>query len=57
MAPAGWSIEERIGWPLWRIHGPVPSWDQKLRKEMEKYARNPDLAEVMLTQCEDSSLA
>jgi hypothetical protein len=24
MAPAGWYIQERIGWPLYRIHGPVP---------------------------------
>lgn len=36
MAPAGWYIQERIGWPLWKIHGPVPLWDAKLKKAMEK---------------------
>jgi hypothetical protein len=38
MAPAGWYIQERIGWPLWKIHGPVPMWDAKLKKAMGKYA-------------------
>ncbi|KUJ15783.1 uncharacterized protein LY89DRAFT_734932 [Mollisia scopiformis] len=37
MAPAGWYIQERIGWPLWRIHHPVPMWNEKLRKPMEKF--------------------
>ncbi|KAF4633586.1 hypothetical protein G7Y89_g4518 [Cudoniella acicularis] len=37
MAPAGWYIEERIGWPLWRIHGPVPMWEEKLRKAMDRF--------------------
>ncbi|KAG4440519.1 hypothetical protein IFR05_003989 [Cadophora sp. M221] len=37
MAPAGWYIQERIGWPLWKIHGPVPLWSLKLRKSMEKF--------------------
>jgi len=35
-APAGWYIQERIGWPLWKIHAPVPLWDVKLRKAMER---------------------
>ncbi|TVY59599.1 hypothetical protein LSUE1_G010083 [Lachnellula suecica] len=38
MAPAGWYLQERIGWPIWRIHGPVPLWEEKLRKAMQKYA-------------------
>ncbi|KAH7350773.1 hypothetical protein BKA65DRAFT_582791 [Rhexocercosporidium sp. MPI-PUGE-AT-0058] len=37
MAPAGWYIQQRIGWPLWMVHGPVPLWDLKLRKAMEKF--------------------
>jgi len=48
MAPAGWCIRERIGWPLWRIHGPVPKWEEKLRKAMEKYAANR-FGEMLLT--------
>ncbi|KAG4419193.1 hypothetical protein IFR04_007694 [Cadophora malorum] len=36
-APAGWYIQERIGWPLWKIHTPVPLWDVKLRKAMERF--------------------
>ena len=37
MAPAGWDLEERIGWPLWRIHNPVPTWDVKLLKSVERF--------------------
>ncbi|KAK3623421.1 hypothetical protein LTR56_021597 [Elasticomyces elasticus] len=40
MAPAGWYLQERIGWPLWKIHTPVPMWEEKLRKPIEKYFRN-----------------
>jgi hypothetical protein len=40
MAPAGWYISERIGWPLWEIHGPVPIWNVKLRTAMEKYVNS-----------------
>ena len=36
MAPAGWRLDERIGWPLWKIHGPVPLWQEKLRKSIER---------------------
>ena len=34
--PAGWSIEERIGWPLSKVHGPVPHWQEKLHKPVEQ---------------------
>ena len=37
MAPAGWYLQERIGWPLYKIHGPVPLWEDKLRKSVEKF--------------------
>ncbi|KAK4958002.1 hypothetical protein LTR10_004427 [Elasticomyces elasticus] len=40
MAPAGWYLQERIGWPLWKIHTPVPMWEEKLRKPIEKYFRS-----------------
>lgn len=36
MGPAGWDLEERIGWSLRRMHYPVPMWQDKLRKPMEK---------------------
>ncbi|OKL56284.1 hypothetical protein UA08_08456 [Talaromyces atroroseus] len=37
MAPAGWDLRERIGWPLWKIHSPVPMWQEKLQRSVEKY--------------------
>lgn len=37
MGPAGWYLEERIGWPLWKIHSPVPLWQEKLKKSVEKW--------------------
>ncbi|KFY15372.1 hypothetical protein V491_05701 [Pseudogymnoascus sp. VKM F-3775] len=37
MAPAGWYLQERIGWPLWKIHTPVPMWEDKLRKSIERF--------------------
>ncbi|KAH8592744.1 hypothetical protein B0O99DRAFT_596901 [Bisporella sp. PMI_857] len=40
MGPAGWDIQERIGFPLRRIHYPVPMWQQKLRKPMDKFFTN-----------------
>lgn len=36
MAPAGWVLRERIGWPLWKVHSPVPMWQEKLRKPIQK---------------------
>ncbi|PSS27509.1 hypothetical protein M430DRAFT_82927, partial [Amorphotheca resinae ATCC 22711] len=37
MGPAGWYLEERIGWPLHKLHHPVPMWQEKLRKAMERF--------------------
>ena len=34
--PAGWSIDERIGWSLAWIHGPVPFWHEKLYHSVER---------------------
>lgn len=28
--PAGWKIQERIGYSMARLHGPVPKWQEKL---------------------------
>lgn len=28
--PAGWKIQERIGFSMARLHGPVPKWQEKL---------------------------
>ncbi|KAF2493684.1 hypothetical protein BU16DRAFT_425374, partial [Lophium mytilinum] len=39
MAPVGWYLQERIGWPLYKIHLPVPLWGAKLRKPVENFFR------------------
>ena len=33
--PVGWSVNDRINWPIHRIHGPVPMWQDRLRKPVE----------------------
>ncbi|EXJ83961.1 hypothetical protein A1O3_04628 [Capronia epimyces CBS 606.96] len=35
--PSGWRLKDRIGWPLHQMHGPVPTWKEKLQKSMEKF--------------------
>lgn len=47
-APAGWYIQERIGWPLWKIHAPVPLWNEKLRKSMQRYVRYRPMTKLSL---------
>ncbi|KAM3076651.1 hypothetical protein ACMFMG_007457 [Clarireedia jacksonii] len=36
MAPAGWDLRERIGWPLHKMHELVPGWERTLRKRVKK---------------------
>ncbi|KAF2103965.1 hypothetical protein NA57DRAFT_70176 [Rhizodiscina lignyota] len=36
MAPAGWHLEERIGWSLMDLHETVPGWEEKLREPVER---------------------
>lgn len=47
MGPAGWDLQERIGWPLWRIHSPVPTWNVKLLKSVEKFFYNIKVSSPM----------
>ncbi|PQE04701.1 mannosyl transferase protein [Rutstroemia sp. NJR-2017a BBW] len=36
MAPAGWDLRERIGWPIHKIHKLVPGWQRKLGKRVKR---------------------
>ena len=33
--PVGWSVDDRVNWPIHRIHKPVPMWQERLRKPVE----------------------
>ncbi|ESZ94001.1 hypothetical protein SBOR_5613 [Sclerotinia borealis F-4128] len=35
--PAGWKLQERIGCSMAVLHGPVPGWNEKLGKSVERY--------------------
>ncbi|KAF8867146.1 hypothetical protein BDZ45DRAFT_700125 [Acephala macrosclerotiorum] len=35
--PAGWKLQERIGYSMARLHGPVPAWKEKLGANVNKY--------------------
>ncbi|KAI9759719.1 MAG: hypothetical protein M1835_000323, partial [Candelina submexicana] len=35
--PAGWYLQERIGWPIGTIHEPVPKWQEKVGAAVERY--------------------
>jgi len=35
--PAGWKIQERIGYSMARLHGPVPQWKEKLGDHVNRY--------------------
>ncbi len=36
--PAGWQLQERIGYSMARLHGPVPQWKEKLGDHVNRYA-------------------
>ncbi|KAF2662262.1 hypothetical protein K491DRAFT_773378 [Lophiostoma macrostomum CBS 122681] len=38
--PTAWKLSDRIGWPIYQIHGAVPLWKERLQKSMEKYFVN-----------------
>ncbi|KAM3075085.1 hypothetical protein ACMFMF_005766 [Clarireedia jacksonii] len=49
MAPAGWDLRERIGWPLHKMHELVPGWERTLRKRIGSTLFQPHaLAESLL---------
>ncbi|EXJ84060.1 hypothetical protein A1O3_04727 [Capronia epimyces CBS 606.96] len=50
MAPAGWYLKERIGWPLWKIHGPVPLWEEKLRLSVERFFLRMKPGDIVMRQ-------
>ncbi|KAI9810078.1 MAG: hypothetical protein M1827_006689 [Pycnora praestabilis] len=35
--PAGWHLQERIGWPVAKLHGLVPMWEEKLGSAVERF--------------------
>ncbi len=35
--PVGWTVQDRIGWPLSRLHGTVPLWEAKIASSVERY--------------------
>lgn len=35
--PAGWKLEERIGYPLDKLHGPVPGWKDVFKNALDKF--------------------
>jgi hypothetical protein len=34
--PTGWTVQERIGWTISRLHGPVPLWHQHVANSVSK---------------------
>lgn len=39
--PAGWKLQERIGYSMARLHGPVPAWKEKLGGSVNRYVCFP----------------
>ncbi|KAJ5091196.1 hypothetical protein NUU61_006066 [Penicillium alfredii] len=35
--PTGWTVEERIGWTISRLHDPVPLWHQHVANSVSKF--------------------
>lgn len=35
--PAGWKLEERIGYPMDKLHGPVPKWKIVFKDNLDKF--------------------
>ncbi|KAL2006476.1 hypothetical protein VTN00DRAFT_9144 [Thermoascus crustaceus] len=35
--PVGWSVNQRIGWTISQIHGPVPLWQQQVANSVSKF--------------------
>jgi hypothetical protein len=35
--PAGWRLQERIGTSMANLHAPVPNWEEKLGRMVNRY--------------------
>ncbi|THC98291.1 hypothetical protein EYZ11_002224 [Aspergillus tanneri] len=35
--PVGWTVQERIGWTISRLHNPVPLWHQQVANSVSKF--------------------
>ncbi|OJJ50073.1 hypothetical protein ASPZODRAFT_1100493 [Penicilliopsis zonata CBS 506.65] len=35
--PVGWTVDERIGWTIARLHSPVPLWQQQVANSVSKF--------------------
>ncbi|RJE24413.1 hypothetical protein PHISCL_03267 [Aspergillus sclerotialis] len=35
--PVGWTVEERIGWTISKLHDPVPLWHQQVASSVSKF--------------------
>lgn len=49
--PAGWKLQERIGYSLARLHGPVPAWKEKLGANVNKYVPDSYHLRVWKVRC------
>ncbi|MCJ1249105.1 hypothetical protein MMC30_006328 [Trapelia coarctata] len=45
--PVGWSVDRRINWPIYKVHGPVPMWQEKLRRPVERFFSSVKTHSVM----------
>jgi hypothetical protein len=44
--PAGWKLEERIGWTISELHNPVPQWKAKLGHSVDRYVVQGTFIEI-----------
>ncbi|KAL1963663.1 hypothetical protein VTN77DRAFT_7984 [Rasamsonia byssochlamydoides] len=35
--PVGWRVQDRIGWTISQLHGPVPQWHEKIGHSVNKF--------------------
>ncbi|KAJ6080785.1 hypothetical protein N7499_005659 [Penicillium canescens] len=35
--PTGWTVQQRIGWTISQLHGPVPLWHQHVANSVDKF--------------------
>ncbi|KAJ5080845.1 hypothetical protein N7456_013555, partial [Penicillium angulare] len=35
--PTGWTVQDRIGWTISQLHGPVPLWHQQISNSVSKF--------------------
>lgn len=50
--PAGWKLQERIGYSMEKLHGPVPDWQKNLGKSINRYAAHfPPFQSLQADEC------